>query len=138
MNQNQIPATVKAEKEKEKHSDKENKDGDVGIEIDEDKAKEKEKEKEMDVEVEKDIIDKDQKVPLDPFSVTPVTPGININGKDKDKEKEKEREKGKESDIETQYVCVGSMKRPAMSLTRFLRETEKRRRAVLDGVIHNC
>ena len=118
--------------------DKENKDGDIGIEIDKDKDEDedncKEKENEMDCEVEKDIIDNNQKVLLEPFAATPVTPGISVHGK----EKEKEREKGKESDIETQYVCVGSMKRPAMSLTRFLRETEKRRRAVLDGVIHNC
>ena len=128
---------MKVEKDKEKHSDKENKDNDIGIEIENEKCKDKEtdkdKENEMDCEVEKDIIDNNQKILLEPFSATPVTLGISTHGK----EKEKEKEKGKESDIENQYVCVGSMKRPAMSLTRFLRETEKRRRAVVDGVIHN-
>ena len=120
---------MKVEKDKDKHLDKEIKDGDIGIEIDQDKCEEKEKEKrnEMDCEMEKDIIDNNQKITLGPFSATSVTPGISTHGKEKEKE----------SDIENQYVCVGSMKRPAMSLTRFLRETEKRRRAVLDGVIHN-
>ena len=84
----------------------------------------------MDCDVVKDIVEIDLRNTLEPSSVTIISPGIILE------ENEMEKEKEKEGDVEMQYVCVGSMKRPAMSLTRFLRETEKRRRAVLDGVIH--
>jgi hypothetical protein len=157
-NQTQIPAVVKVEKEKNKHVDKENKECNIEIEVEKENEREKDKEKEkekdeerekdkeneMDCEIEKDIVEDIPQNLLEPSSVTITTSGINTKEKEKEKEKEKdkekEEEKGKEKekevDGEMKYVCVGSMKRPAMSLTRFLRETEKRRRAVLDEIIH--
>ena len=125
--------------------DKEIKESNIDIEKsmmckENEKDKEKDKENEMDCEIPKIDGEISQRSLLKPSSITIISPGISVQDKEKEKEKEKgkviEREKGKESDVEVQYVCVGSMKRPAMSLTRFLRETEKRRRAVLDDIVH--